>query len=260
MFSKVSLVATVFGAALVSATSVSIPNVSQKCSTALGNVLVSPQAACLNAGSLVNLAISPNSSIVSVIDSWAQGMCNVPACATANLTAIVNNVTAGCLDDINSATAVYNLPEITADQIQSQVAQYYPAFRNIACLKDNSANKLCVTQTLGNVEGLLGTLSLSNIMSDVQKAESLTSVPTNIICTDCVQAAYVQLRTAFPDQVKQFDITSALDTVCPSGFTSGSSPSSVSEVAVSAKKSGAMRASMAGGAVMVVAAVFTVLA
>jgi len=259
MFSKVSFVATVFGAALVSATSITIPNVSKGCSDALGNVLISPQAACLNAGSLVNLALSPNSSIVSVIDTWAQGMCNVPACAQSDLTAIVSNVTAGCLNDINTATAAFSIPALTADQVQAAVTQYYPTARSIACLKDNSANKLCVTQSLGNVEGLLGTLSLNNFMNDVQKAETLTSVPTNVICTDCIQATYVQLRTAFPDQVSQYGLTTELNTVCPSGFTSGTTPSTVSEVAIS-KKSGAMRASMAGGAVMVVAAVFTLLA
>jgi len=259
MFSKVALVATL-GAALVSATSITIPNVSKSCSDALGNVLISPQAACLNAGSLVNLALDPSASIVSVVDSWAQGMCAVPACASSDLTAIVKNVTDGCLSDINTATATMALPALTADQVQAAVAQYYPTARNIACLKDNSANSLCVTQTLNNVQGLLGTLSINNAMADVQKALTLTSVPTNITCTDCIQAAYVQLRTAFPDQVSQYGLTTELNTICPSGFTSGTTPSTVSEVAVSTKKNGAMRASMAGGAVMAVGAVFAFLA
>jgi len=259
MFSKVALVATTFGV-LASATSITIPGVSAGCSTALGNVLISPQAACLNVGSLVNLALDANASIVSVIDSWAQGMCAVPACASADLTAIVKNVTDGCLSDINTATATMSLPSVTADQVQAAVASYYPTVRNIACLKDNSANSLCVTQTLNNVQGLLGTLSLNNAMNDLMKAETLTSIPTNITCTDCIQAAYVQVRTAFPDLVSESGLTTELNSICPSGFTSGSTPSTVSEVAVSTKKNGAMRASMTGGAIMAVGAVFALLA
>jgi len=260
MFAKAALVATTFGAVLASATSITIPGVSAGCSTALGNVLISPQAACLNAGSLVNLALDANASIVSVIDTWAQGMCAVPACASTDLTAIVKNITDGCLTDINTATATMSLPSVTADQVQAAVASYYPTVRNVACLKDNSANTLCVTQSLNNVQSLLGTLSINNAMNDFAKAETLTSIPTNITCTDCIQAAYVQIRTAFPDLVSQSGLTTELNSICPSGFTSGSTPSTVSEVAVSSKKNGGVRASMAGGAVVAVGAVFALLA
>jgi len=186
-------------------------------------------------------------------------MCSVNACTSTDLTAIVNNFTSGCLTDINNALGSFFLGSISASSIQSAVSTYYPASRQIACLKDNSANQLCVTQTLTNLQTLLGTLSLSNYLTVFQQAMSLTQVPTNITCTACVQAAYVTLRTDFPSVVSQYDITTELNSICPSGFTSGSTPSTVSEVAVN-KQNGAMRTSITGGAVMLVAAVFTFLA
>jgi len=258
MFKQIALVATIVSATFVAASSITIPNVSSQCSNAVGDILASPQASCLNAGALLNLAISPNTSIVSSIDSWAQGMCTVSACSSSDLTAIMNNFTSGCLTDINNALSGFSLGSISASSIQSAVSTYYAPARQIACLKDNSANQLCVTQTLNNIQSLLGTLSLSNYMSVFQQAMSLTQVPANITCTSCVQATYVTLRTDFPSQVSQYGITTELNSVCPAGFTDGSTPSTVSEIAVN--KNGAMRGSITGGAVMLVAAVFTFLA
>src|ERR1700722_6945159 len=61
---------------------------------------------------------------------------------------------------------------------------------NLLSPSSTKSNQLCVTETLNNVQNWLGTLSKSNAGDIIAEVQSITSVPTNVTCTDCVQEAY----------------------------------------------------------------------
>src|ERR1700733_6513822 len=84
-------------------------------------------------------------------------------------------------------------------------------------IDSTSTKTLCVTETLTNIQSILGTLSISNIENVVANAMALTSFPTNVTCTDCVKQAYNIFEKDFPSEVS--DITGPLQSLCGSSFT-----------------------------------------
>jgi hypothetical protein len=58
--------------------------ISNKCQTALGNIVSSPDAKCLNPEGLVAIALqNANTSLIDPINTWLVGLCAQPACSNA---------------------------------------------------------------------------------------------------------------------------------------------------------------------------------
>jgi hypothetical protein len=221
MISRIfTVTALVAGASLASSQSIS-----SACKTALGSITASPEAACLNPSALVSVVLVGNSSIVAPIDTWLTGLCALGSCSNSSLSAIVTNFTTGCSSELS---AIGFSSSSTSDLI-SAVEEAYPVARQIACLKDTSANKLCVTETLTTIQSMFGAITISGIPGIITNISSTTSLPGNITCTDCVKQAYNIVNKAYPDQSS--DLATSLQSECGSNFTDGSSPSGISEIA-----------------------------
>lgn len=66
-------------------------------------------------------------SVINPVDAWVSGMCAQPACSDNALTALVNNITAGC-------SAEWSLPGVQTTV--NTVKQSYATFRSVVCLKE----------------------------------------------------------------------------------------------------------------------------
>jgi len=188
--------------------------------------VASPDASCLDGSALVSLFLQSNTtSIIGPINTWAAGMCALPPCTNATLAAVVANATSGCSAELSSFGLTAS-GESSATQV---VQAAYPAFRQVICLKDTSTKTLCVTETLTNIQSVLGTLSISNLENVVANALALTSFPTNVTCTDCIKQAYNIFVKDFPSEVS--GLAGPLQSQCGASFTDGNTPGDVSDIA-----------------------------
>lgn len=242
---------------------VSAQSLSSTCTSALSSIALNTDAAsCLNPLALVSIATGNNSqSIVPAVDNWLTGVCGAPACSNETITAVVTNITTGCSTEL-SITGTDDAGAIT-----TLVQQYYPTVRRAFCLRDGSTN--CITQTLQNIEGVVGTLSLSNI---VQLAVNppmtiLAQNLTNITCTNCVKEIYNVITEDIPSSTSS--LQSTFNEQCGATFTDGTTPSGITQSASQTtgtsqssnnNNSGALSSfSMAGISVSGLVAVSTVL-
>lgn len=60
-----------------------------------------------------------------------------------------------------------------------------------------SGNTNCITQTLKNLETVVGPLSINNIIQVVSKGFDFQTIPKNFTCTNCVKEAYNILKQDF---------------------------------------------------------------
>ncbi|KAA1472850.1 hypothetical protein DENSPDRAFT_881574 [Dentipellis sp. KUC8613] len=227
MISSILTLAVVAGGALsVSAQS---SGLSSSCQSALAGIAASSEGNCINAAGLIPLGLAgSDSSLVNPINSWLSGACSQAACSNDTLATFATNITQGCASDLSS----FGISDTSS--IVSAVQQFYPTVREIACLKDNDASQLCVTQTLSNVQSAAGTLSLNNIISLVPKILSgglaALNLPQNATCTNCLKEAY---NIAVQDQPGLIP-SSANSTVsgqCGASFTDGQQPNNIVETA-----------------------------
>jgi len=221
------LVAAAAGAGLVSAQSISL---SSACTTALTGLLTSPDAACLNPTSLLSYAVSSQKSIPDTIDQWLTGLCASGSCSNDSLAQVVTNVTTGC----NAELAQVGISTDANDSIINIVQQAYPTARKVVCLKDDSTNKLCVPETISNLESIIGKLGVNdlsfvNLAADVNQL--IASGLPNITCTNCIKEAYTIARQDFPDIFSNGDISSPIVSLCGASFIDGSHPDDISETA-----------------------------
>ncbi|KAF8806451.1 hypothetical protein BYT27DRAFT_7102184 [Phlegmacium glaucopus] len=217
MFRAVTFVALV---AYASAQSIS----SQCLSSITGIVQNTDAATCLSATSLIPVisGSSSSASLIGPINNWLTNLCAAPACSNATLAAVVQNITTGCADDLS---ALGFTPSLTPD-ITNLVEQYYPTVRQVVCLKDGSTN--CITQTLTNIQNLVGQLNLTTV-SSLATGSSLADIPTNITCTNCIKAIYNDINKAFPSAATT--AVPALQSQCGASFTDGATPSGIVESA-----------------------------
>ncbi|KAJ7594409.1 hypothetical protein C8J56DRAFT_854591 [Mycena floridula] len=219
------LLSVVLAAGLVSAQSLSI---SPGCTDTLTSLLTSPDAACLNPGAFLSLAISSQqASIPDTINTWLNGVCSTGSCSNASLTAVVNELVTGCSSDL----ATFGLSSGSTDEIVSLVLQVYPTVREVACLKDDTVSQLCVTSTLNNVESVIGQvdikdLSFLNIVTDFK---NLLANGKTLACSDCLKEAFVLTQESFPSLLS--DVSTEAQDVCGASFIDGSSPSGISQTA-----------------------------
>ncbi|EIM79160.1 uncharacterized protein STEHIDRAFT_69864 [Stereum hirsutum FP-91666 SS1] len=201
------------------------------------SVATSDDGTCINANSLVSLAIAGNTSLVQPINSWLTGACSQSACSNESISNIITNVTTGCATDL--ASLGIDIDNSTLATIIADVQQYYPTVRQIACLQD--ANELCVTETLDNVQTSLGTtLTINNIVSLVPQLVSgdstanTTALLQNVTCSNCGKEAFNVINStesALLQSSTGSTIVSDLQSQCGSSFTDGSTASGISQTA-----------------------------
>ncbi|KAJ7680451.1 hypothetical protein DFH06DRAFT_1163081 [Mycena polygramma] len=212
--------------ALIAVSSVSAVSLSSACQSALTQIAVNPDAnACLSSSSLASLALATNdSSIITPVDNWLKSMCALPPCSNSTLSAVVTNITTGCSAELSASGS----SGATASTILPLVEQYYATVRKVVCLTDSGTN--CITQTLTNIQSMLGTLSIGNIGGVIGNAiTSNASLPANISCSNCVKEAYNVLNGDFPSTAAS--LSSDLNSECGSSFTDGTTPTGIVETA-----------------------------
>jgi len=247
-----TLIAFAAAAGLASAQSIS-----SACTDALQGVLGSPDAACLNPSALLTIFVGTDQSIPDTINNWLTGLCSQGACSDDVLAEVVNDITTGCASELGSDGA---------GSIAQMVQAAYPLMRNIMCLKDTDSNQLCVTETLNNVQQVVGQLTLSNLTISTleEAAQKVLSNGAKLACTSCTKAAFgmaSQLTAQFPEA------TNELDQICGPNFvdgsTDGTTQTAVSGVFTASKPNSALALSMnklAGGFLFFVLSAFTLFA
>jgi len=255
MFNVLSIAAVLVGASLVSSQSIS-----QQCQQTLVQVAASPESSCLNPSGLTPLVVGgSNQSIVAPLNTWLQGFCSKPPCSNQDLSDIVTNITNGCSGDLSSL----GFTSSQTSTIIADVQKYFPTAKQVACLKDDSTNQLCITETLTNIQNTVGSLTLSSIVSEMNSIVSASNgVPSSIVCTNCVKSAYNILNGVggAPQGA-----SSALSNECGSSFVDGQNPSGISNTASnlsssSGAASGGPFIGMAMSALTVVLSGFAILA
>ncbi|KJA28996.1 hypothetical protein HYPSUDRAFT_33480 [Hypholoma sublateritium FD-334 SS-4] len=211
------------------AASAAAQSLSTQCTGALTAVATNPDAAsCLSLGSLITLVSGGSTTaVIPPIDAWLTSLCGGPACSNTTIAAVVQNITTGCSTELSGL----GITSDSASSITPLIEQYYPAVRQVVCLKDGSTN--CVTETLTNIQNSVGTLTLTSIAQIVANPPS--TIPTNVTCTDCIKAAYNIINDSIPGVVS--DAAPSLQSQCGTSFTDGTTPSDIVESASTASAS-----------------------
>lgn len=240
---------------------VSAQSISTQCQSTLASFVSSSEAQCLAPAALVAAVVAgPSSSVVGPINNWLTNLCAQPACTNGTISALVSNVSTGCASDLQSMGLTM---EELAD-LPSMAEETYPTARKVACLADTSnGNKLCMTETLTNLQPYTGTLTLSSIMSVMMQfaSGSISNVPSNVTCTDCTRAAYDTINQAYPMAVST-NVNQSIASECGADFLTSAPPATVSQTANSDIASNKMnaavvtRGSLFGMASSAMAAVF----
>ncbi|GJJ06207.1 hypothetical protein Clacol_000396 [Clathrus columnatus] len=214
-----------------------------QCQNALLGVAGNSDAnSCLNVQGLIGgvITLQGNTSAIPALNSWLQGLCAATPCSNATLTAIATNITSGCQSDLGSADSelgpiVQDLPSI------------YPVLREILCLKSTSNDTLCVSNTLLGVQTLQNSpISLNNAATTIAQVAGQagnSSLPPNLLCTDCNKAALDILTKNDPAIGSNSGFQSTIASQCGADFLSGPSPTNVVEGTGTAAPSGTLPAS-----------------
>ncbi|KDQ57754.1 hypothetical protein JAAARDRAFT_130475, partial [Jaapia argillacea MUCL 33604] len=247
--------------------------ISTGCQSTLTALVSSPESACLNAGGLIPIALANSTtSLITPINNWLTGLCSQPACSNQTLSDIVTNVTQGCSAELTAA----GLQTSSASALITEIEQVYPTVRQIFCLKDTTdSNTLCITQTLNNLQSVIGPITMSNLevlIPQITSGSSNVTFPNNVTCTNCIKESYNIIAQNIPSSAGSFQ--SPLASQCGTSFTNGATPSGIVDTASSASasasstgKSGSMATFSTGGFVgfaassmMVVLSAFMILA
>ncbi|TFK73967.1 hypothetical protein BDN72DRAFT_875452 [Pluteus cervinus] len=209
--------------ALASSSLVYAVSFSSGCTSTLTSVVADPNSACLDPGDLVPLFLGSNSSIVQPLDTWIKTLCTLPACSNDTLASIVKTVASGCSAELTAL----GFQSSDTDEVVTAVQQYYPAVRQIACLKDG--NTVCLTETLTAIQDVNGPLTFQEVVPIIEGDVS-ANLPTNITCSNCQKAAYNIIKAQLPiadDQVTD----AAVQKECGASFTDGQTPAGIVESA-----------------------------
>jgi len=216
------------GAGLATAQTISI---SAGCQTALTNVLVASDTSCINPTGLVavvaGVSNSSSASLVDPLNTWLTGLCSQPLCSNATLSALVTNITSGCSNELNDIGLGISDPATFTQLVQ----QYYPAVRQVLCLKDTSSSQLCVNELLTDLQNTVGPITVSNLIKVVPEiASGSITIPTDVICSDCTKQAYNIAYSQAPASI-QAEAASIVKGECGANFTNGAVPTEISESA-----------------------------
>jgi hypothetical protein len=106
--------------------------------------------------------------------------------------------------------------------VTSVIQRFYPTARKFLCLKDGNTN--CVTQTLTNVQNVVGDLTnVQNILGAV--GGGLDNLPANLTCTNCIKEAYNVISDDVPSINP--DAADFFKDKCGASFTDGQTPAGV---------------------------------
>ncbi|KAI9437738.1 hypothetical protein H4582DRAFT_297466 [Lactarius indigo] len=206
-------------------------DVSAQCQSSLINIASSTEGQCLNSAGIAPIFFAgSNTSLIGPFQSWLTGLCSKDPCTNQTLATLVANITQGCSSDLSSLSINNsNISSITAS-----VQEYYPVVRQIACLKDNNANQLCLIEELYDVQNVTGTLITDNVFSLFPKliAEGLPALglPQNVTCNNCTKEAYNIIITQTPQAIAS-DENSTLSKQCGADFLDGKTPAGISQTA-----------------------------
>ncbi|KAH9040636.1 hypothetical protein EDB85DRAFT_1924382 [Lactarius pseudohatsudake] len=187
-------------------------DISAQCQSSLGQ--------CLNSAGIAPIFFAgSNTSLIGPFQSWLTGLCSKDPCTNQTLATLVANITQGCSSDLSSL----GINNSNVSSITASVQEYYPVVRQIACLKDNNANQLCLIEEFAD-----------NIFSLFPKliAEGLPALglSQNVTCSNCTKEAYNIIITESPQAITS-DENSTLSKQCGSDFLDGKTPASISQTA-----------------------------
>jgi len=181
---------------------------------------------------LLPIFTSPNNSVITPIDNWLKSLCAAGPCSNSTLAKIVTTVASGCSNEIASL----GIQSVNVAQVTQDVQQYYPAVREAVCLKDNSDNTNCVTQSLTNIQTTTGvTLNVNELGVLASGGYSSLNLPSNVICTNCAKAAYNILEPIDPTLIPQATVQGE----CGASFVDGNNPSGIVQTASNSTSSAA---------------------
>ncbi|KAF7361789.1 hypothetical protein MVEN_00523100 [Mycena venus] len=210
----------------------SAQTLSTDCMNSFKAVIASPDAACLNPSSLLSFFVGNQQSVPDTVNNWLSGLCSTGFCSNDTLATVVNNITTGCQKDFGLSGGV-------PDTVVQIVQEVYPTARSIMCLKDDSTNQLCVTETLTNLQDIVGKLSFSdfNIATAFGDFQKILVGAKNLACTGCTKAAFrlasqLSLVTQFPQAQQQAALQ--IDAICGANFIESSSSDSGDNVSQTA--------------------------
>ncbi|KAL0068867.1 hypothetical protein AAF712_004198 [Marasmius tenuissimus] len=206
---------------------------STSCSTSLQGLLRDESAACFNGAALFTAIIGSQGnntiSVPNIVDAWLSSLCTTGSCTDENIAKVATNLTSGCSEDLNAL----GINVLSAqDKIVDIAQQVYPPVRQIACLKDDTANKFCAVQTISNVEKTIGGLTMDDISFLSLPFDAIRLVATGakeLACTNCMKSAFNIARNSFPSIVSEAD--DKLGEFCGTSFVDGSNPEGVSQSA-----------------------------
>ncbi|KAG8736867.1 hypothetical protein FRC12_017403 [Ceratobasidium sp. 428] len=209
-------------AAAVSGTVAQMSSVSAQCQSAATGLLNGPASQCLAVAGLLTIGTTPKTeSIVPNVDSWLSMSCPQPACSISIIDSAVQNITSGCSSE-------FQLTDAMAAGIQNHIDHSYSTGRQVACLKDTSANgAFCTTSFLKALENWTDSLLTLQALFDGSIANKIylqsNNAPKSLTCTACIQAAYALMRPKF-DSDHQRTWDNFLGQQCGSSFISSSFP------------------------------------
>lgn len=206
-------------------------------------MLSSPDAQCLNPSALLSLVTgSSNSSIISPINNWLQGLCPQAPCSNGSLAQVVTNLTSGCSAELSNS----GIATTSSSQLTTIVQQAYPAVRQVICLRNTTANDLCVTELLTDIQSAVGTnITSGNLIQVFTNLLVGSKIPPSIACSDCVKESYNIINQDFPALLNG-STSSAISSTCGTAFINGATPTDISESASTA--SAGSNASKSGAA------------
>jgi len=162
--------------------------------------------------------------VITPVDNWLKSLCAAGSCSNSTLAKIVTTVTSGCSKQIAS----FGIQSVNVADLTQTVQQAYPYVREAVCLKDTSNNTNCVTEGLTNIQTATGvTLNVNELGALVSGGYGNITLPSNVVCTNCVKAAYNILESADPTLIPKATVQAD----CGASFVDGNNPTGIVQTA-----------------------------
>jgi len=219
-----------------------VSGLSNSCQTALLGISQNQEASsCLNLPGLVAIVtLQPNSSAVPPINTWLEQLCAAQPCSNATLISVATNITSGCQSDLSNQ----GVSQSAIQTIIQDLPQLYPVIRDVGCLKTTSNNTLCLSSTLLDFQQFTGQpLTINDAtgtFSQVLGQGNGTQLPSSLICTGCIQAAYDVLQANAGMFSSNPALQSSITSQCGSNFLTSPQPTDVVEGTGSAAPTGTL--------------------
>ncbi|KAH8828505.1 hypothetical protein DL96DRAFT_1815720 [Flagelloscypha sp. PMI_526] len=190
------------------------------CIQSLKGFLTNPDAACLNAPALLQIAVNQN--VPLTIGNWLDGFCSAGECSQDAIANVVANVTGGCIDDLKTIGISASQGDVQST-VTSIAQKVFPVARRIACLKDTSKNQFCPVEIITNLESIIGPLGVDdlswfNLLQDAKSLLTSSQTKSEIACSQCMKSAFSVAREEFGDVLSSEAVSDTLVDVCGADF------------------------------------------